>query len=342
MKIHPTVSHTTLFLWATTAMLTLAPLPCRGDNPAAGAQQTALQRQLETALGASDIEEARALITNGADIEFRATSETDPLNPGQTLLMKFAAMENADAVKLLLDLGANVDVQDDGGWTALMYAISHDRRGDRPQNAEKPLKVLKALIEKGAAPTIKDKYGETAIKLARRNGDKRIQALLQAAASRKAPSGKKISVSSASTQQSKKTASPSRSPGSRPLSEPVTAMSETGPEPVELFNLMADCIGNPKCKYISERFTTGGFLGKSYQSNGQSVPTLCRKRTHDRDDCIIIGGHGLLTQRQQMYVMDKNNHWCEVTGRIQFVKVWGKSTAIIASASICGESVPGS
>jgi hypothetical protein len=68
---------------------------------------------------------------------------------GQTALMWAARRGRTDVVKLLLDNGATVDVQNEHGQTALMCA------------AENYPEIVELLLNSGANPDIKDNYRHT-------------------------------------------------------------------------------------------------------------------------------------------------------------------------------------
>lgn len=76
---------------------------------------------------------------------------------GRTALMSLAEMGNTSAVKDLLATGANINMRDDQGLTALMLAI------DRYPYAE----TVKELLAAGAVIDVVDNNGETALSIAR-------------------------------------------------------------------------------------------------------------------------------------------------------------------------------
>ena len=75
---------------------------------------------------------------------------------GKTLLMRAAKGGNEWELKLLLDSGADVNLTDNDGWTALMYAVRYNEG----------LECVEALLDAGADITVKNKYGSSAIVLA--------------------------------------------------------------------------------------------------------------------------------------------------------------------------------
>lgn len=77
-------------------------------------------------------------------------------NKGRTDLMKAAASGNEWQVKNLLESGAKVDLQDNDGWTALMYAARYSDS----------LATMTLLLDAAADVKIKNKYDSTALLLA--------------------------------------------------------------------------------------------------------------------------------------------------------------------------------
>lgn len=75
---------------------------------------------------------------------------------GVTLLMQAAKTGNDWDLQLLLENGADVNLRDKDGWTALMYAC-------RYQNS---LGIVNALIEKGAYTRTRNKYNATPLLMA--------------------------------------------------------------------------------------------------------------------------------------------------------------------------------
>ena len=75
-----------------------------------------------------------------------------------------------EEVKTLLANGADVNLQDDVGRTALMR-VSLGRKAE----------VVKILLDHGADVNLQDKFGDTALKHASRKGHKRVMELLKAA-----------------------------------------------------------------------------------------------------------------------------------------------------------------
>ncbi len=73
------------------------------------------------------------------------------------LVFREAAKSGAiDSLRILLANGVNVDMQDEFGKTALMYAAQ-----------EGHIKAVAFLLKKGANTRLKNRYGQTALNLAR-------------------------------------------------------------------------------------------------------------------------------------------------------------------------------
>ena len=114
------------------------------------------------------------LMTSGADViglllaagaDARARSKA-----GETALMEAAIRGDVDGAKLLLDEGAEVNVADHRGYTALLLAAQYD--GDSPE-------LVQLLLAHGADPNAVAE-GETAISLASKRGDTEVTKLLRA------------------------------------------------------------------------------------------------------------------------------------------------------------------
>ena len=75
---------------------------------------------------------------------------------GRTLLMRAAKNGNEWELNQLLDSGANVNLKDNDGWTALMYAVRYSEN----------LECTESLLDAQADIAAKNKYGSTALVLA--------------------------------------------------------------------------------------------------------------------------------------------------------------------------------
>ena len=101
---------------------------------------------LITAIIKGDLDKARELITSGkVDLDFQ-----DSL--GDTALIISARLGLAKMVILLLEEGANPNIQNYSGFTALMIAIFWNYK-----------KIAISLIEKGADTRLKNKIKEDAL-----------------------------------------------------------------------------------------------------------------------------------------------------------------------------------
>ena len=93
------------------------------------------------------IDICKLLIENGANINIQARY-------GATALIGASIMGHTEIVKLLIENGADVNVQGNGGWTALMWAVQSGC-------TEYP-KIVKHLLSVGANPLAKNKDEKTA------------------------------------------------------------------------------------------------------------------------------------------------------------------------------------
>jgi ankyrin repeat protein len=72
----------------------------------------------------------------------------------ESLLAIAAALGNVETVRFLIERGANLNSQDDEGFTALMNACQN-----------RHVEVVRMLAGKGADKSLKSKYGDTALSL---------------------------------------------------------------------------------------------------------------------------------------------------------------------------------
>ena len=86
---------------------------------------------------------------------------------GYTALMWAAIYGNLDIVRLLLDRGANLYLQNNNGKTALILASIHDH-----------IDIVRLLLDRGANPNIQNNNGNTALILASFYGNTDIVNLL--------------------------------------------------------------------------------------------------------------------------------------------------------------------
>lgn len=100
------------------------------------------------------LEIAKLSIAHGADINVRN-------NKGETALMWAIRLRYLEIVKLLLDNGANINTQDNNGGTALMQSSERDN-----------IEIAKMLLEKNLDINTANINGDTALMLAAKNGQK--------------------------------------------------------------------------------------------------------------------------------------------------------------------------
>jgi len=100
----------------------------------------------------NDIEGVKKLIAEGADLNIRDED-------GTTALMEAIFHEKKEIAKLLiegieeLDLGTEeLDLKDNHGWTAFMFAVCYEKK-----------EIAKLLIERGVNLDLKDNHGWTAL-----------------------------------------------------------------------------------------------------------------------------------------------------------------------------------
>ncbi|GMH36812.1 hypothetical protein BSKO_04685 [Bryopsis sp. KO-2023] len=153
-----------------------------------------LNRDLFDAAGSGDSEKVKELLSKGAD--FRSTHEKFDSTP-----LNFAAQGgHVEAVKILIQEGANVDSKDNLGFTPLLDAAFYSRvdvievllesgadieaRTDKSSTAlilaaqEGHLKVAKVLVEAGADVDAQTEEGSTALYLAAQEGHLEIAKVL--------------------------------------------------------------------------------------------------------------------------------------------------------------------
>jgi len=83
---------------------------------------------------------------------------------GETALMHACFYSHYEVVKLLIELGADVNAIDNFGRTALMVVVGSNKFFNRC------IKIVKLLIEAGAKVNVKDSYGNTALLYASSDG----------------------------------------------------------------------------------------------------------------------------------------------------------------------------
>ncbi len=178
------------------------------DTPSSEQVTPPSKNSLVAAARSGDLALLKKLVDSGANINQQTpddANEPDPFARGMTALMWAADKGDTamDMAKYLVKKGANVNIQDPFGRTALMHAIGHmPRRGSdmtkylldnganiniRDKNGMTALataeawgdiEMFKYLLSRGADINIKDNKGDTVLMVAKRNNDDRIIQLL--------------------------------------------------------------------------------------------------------------------------------------------------------------------
>ena len=102
-----------------------------------------------------DTQTIMSFIKRGIDVNMQFFTQH---SCGYTALIAAIIYKNNDAVRILLDAGANPNIQDEDNRTALIHAsevFSYLAAFDRD--------IIKAMLEAGADPNIKDSWGRTAL-----------------------------------------------------------------------------------------------------------------------------------------------------------------------------------
>ncbi len=109
----------------------------------------------------NDINRVKQLIAQGVDVN--AAHEVH----GNTLLIISILQNNIDIIELLINKGADVNIENRHGETPLLLAVY-----------EEDIDIVELLIDTGAGINIKDDAGDTPLSLAVGNNDKYIIRLL--------------------------------------------------------------------------------------------------------------------------------------------------------------------
>lgn len=136
-----------------------------GANPAARANIGQSATALMGAADNANVELLKVLLARGADVHAVSADRAGLVKNGAVQFGSITALHQAvssgsvDAVRLLLDAGATVDVQDVRGMTPLVWSVSTDR----PDPA-----IVRLLIARGASPAVRTRDQETAVDWARK------------------------------------------------------------------------------------------------------------------------------------------------------------------------------
>ena len=118
---------------------------------------------LYRAAGGGDTSRVLALLESGVDVNARTSDDSYALN-------RAAVYNQAEMVRLLLDRGANPNVQNSEGDTPLICATKY---------AGGHAATVKLLVEGGTDLMIKDNDGKTALDYAKAKGQQKAVALLE-------------------------------------------------------------------------------------------------------------------------------------------------------------------
>ena len=130
----------------TTLMVMFSLIIISACNTSAQKKEGAPDVDLHTAILSDNLDAVKQHIAVGSNL-----NEKDPFG-GSSPLITAALFDKRDAVKLLLDAGADINFQNNDGSTALISAAFFGR----PE-------VVEMLLAKDADKTIKNKYGATAL-----------------------------------------------------------------------------------------------------------------------------------------------------------------------------------
>jgi ankyrin repeat protein len=163
------------------------------DDPRAGRKRMADQMEFFEAVKEDNVAAVRSYIDDGNDVDARVPEGVSDFVCGVTALMIAALNNRSDLAKLLVDVGANVDVQASNGLTALSAAsaegytdimkllIEANAELDAKDgvnlwtplmdaSGENQLAAVRLLIEAGADVDSTDKWGRTALIIAVERG----------------------------------------------------------------------------------------------------------------------------------------------------------------------------
>ena len=131
-------------------------------------QQEQLNKEFRSAAFNGNLDKVKDCIAQGAQLNAQ-----DPKN-GLTALMKavindeIAVIDGIAVIKYLIEKGADVNMQDQIGYTALMYAVINSQ-----------LPIIKYLIENGADPKLQNVFKKTVLSFAENRANQPIIDYLQ-------------------------------------------------------------------------------------------------------------------------------------------------------------------
>jgi ankyrin repeat protein len=123
---------------------------------------------LHLAIREESVEIARMLIDAGADLDVQDTWGS------KTPLHDAALWRRIEIARMLIDAGASVDVQDNDGWTPLHWAARYGQ-----------VEIVKMLIDAGADVNVQNENGFTPLHWAAIKGNEEIAQMLIDAGARK-------------------------------------------------------------------------------------------------------------------------------------------------------------
>ena len=115
-----------------------------------------------------DIKTINRLLDEGADLNVLSVDPNNSKNDGRLPLVVAAINSNAtgslETVKLLLERGANINLQEKGGFTALHAASLYSKTNSS-------VETVRLLLDKGADPNVQDQDGFTPLIMAAQNSN---------------------------------------------------------------------------------------------------------------------------------------------------------------------------
>lgn len=132
------------------------------------------ETELTQAIDDGNLDQARRLLSLGAD-------PNEPNRHGESPLMVAAALDDVDALELLVANGADVNKACHEGFTALHMAVDASidntiQRGGLP--GDMPTAAIRWLLRHGADTEARTHRGDTALDIARMYGDVSVATLL--------------------------------------------------------------------------------------------------------------------------------------------------------------------